>query len=292
MPHSVLALAGGATLTTGGLKTTQADEIWSMNWSYLYDYIPRIDRLFEMHPVWLFARSDDPELEKMRQHWEWLKINLAIPVYMLAQLPQIPRCIRYPLEDIDKVLFNGQLLRGYEDKQLFTSSADYMMGMAVYQHVTKGWWDTIEVYGLEMGGDTEYRYQREGMMFWIGQAVAHGITVKIPANSRLLRIRLYAYEGGQMIYRHDLEQIRDKFEANKTAIFGKLQYLEGQMALLTEQGQDTTEFGLKLAEARADAYVAAGSLQTMEYLIKFVDLEEVEIELENPIKVIPVEADG
>ena len=288
MQHSVLALAGGATLTTGGLKTTQADEIWSMNWSYNYDYIPRIDRLFEMHPVWLFARSDNPEYDKMRQHWEWLKVNEAIPVYMLARLSQIPRCIPYPMDDLERSLFGGRLLKGDERKGLFTSSADYMLALAVHEHVTQGWWDTIELYGLEMGGDTEYRYQREGAMFWIGQAVARGITVKIPHNSRLLRNRYYGYHGGQMIYRHDLERLRDHFAKENSEKFAKLQYLEGQIALLSEQGQDTTEAGQKVSDARADAYVSAGCLQTMEYLIKFVDLEEVEVELENPIRTIPM----
>ena len=273
-----VALLGGASSTRDGIQTSEADEVWTLNWSYLYDWVPRIDRLFEMHPVWLYAATDNDEWAKPRRHWEYLHQELPYPVYMLRDLPEIPSCIRYPIEEVIGDLFGYFLARGGKAKPFFTSSFDYCMALAIYER-----WDCIELYGFEMGSDTEYRYQREGAGFWIGQAVARGIRVELPGDTVLLKSRLYGYEGGQMIFRQDLERIKDQWERKHRDAVALTQYYEGRMS-----ENPTEENRVKLHEARDTALVAHGGLELVRYQIKFIDLEEVEPELTQPFAMIPV----
>lgn len=274
-----VALLGGAEKTRTGVADSNADEIWTLNWSYLYDYVPRIDRLFEMHPVWLYALTDNEEWAKPRKHWDWLRTQPRdYPVYMLKHIPEVINCLRYTIEEISEYLFGGCMRRGGRPQDFFSSSFDYMMGLAIYEG-----WDVIELYGFEMGSITEYRYQREGAAFFIGQAIARGIQVELPKKSVLLRARRYGYEGGQMIFRQDLELLHNKFTDRHRDAMARVQYYEGRMA---EKPDD--ENAEKLRLAREDALISSGGLQLLEYQIRFIDLEEPELEIKNPMVTIGV----
>ncbi len=273
-----LALLGGAEETRGGVWDSQADEIWTVNWFYLYDWVPRVDRLFEMHPVWLFTYNEQAEWQKPRDHWQYLHQPLPYPVYMLADIPEIPACIRYPIEDVTAYLFGERLIKGRNLQDFYTSSFDYMMALAIHEK-----WDVVELYGFEMGSLTEYRYQREGGAFFIGQAVARGIQVILPEKSVLLRARRYGYEGGQMIFRQDLERLHDKWEEKHRDATGRVQYWEGRCA-----GNDDENAHEQLRLAREDALITSGGLQLLNYEIRFIDLEEPEISIINPMMSIPI----
>lgn len=274
-----VALLGGAEETRGGIADSKADEIWTLNWSYLYDYVPRIDRLFEMHPVWLYAFTDKEEWAKPRRHWRWLQTEpRSYPVYMLEHLPQVINCVRYPIEDVTERLFGDLLRRGGIVQDFYSSSFDYMMALAIYEG-----WDVIELYGFEMGSVTEYRYQREGAAFFVGQAVARGIQVEMPRKSVLLRARRYGYEGGQMIFRQDLELLHGKWAEKSRDAMARVQYYEGRMA-----ENPTSENADKLRLAREDALITSGGLQLLEYEIRHIDLEEPELVIKNPLIKISV----
>jgi hypothetical protein len=274
-----VALLGGAEETRAGVAQSKADEIWTLNWSYLYDYVPRIDRLFEMHPVWLYATTDKEEWAKPRKHWDWLRTQPRdYPVYMLRHIPEVINCISYPIDEISAYLFGDLLSRGGQAQDFFSSSFDYMMALAIYEG-----WDVIELYGFEMGSLTEYRYQREGAAFFIGQAIARGIRVEMPRKSVLLRARRYGYEGGQMIFRQDLELIHGKWQERHRDAMARVQYYEGRMS-----ENATDENADKLRLAREDALISSGGLQLLEYQIRFIDLEEPELELKNGLAIIGV----
>ena len=51
-----VALVGLAETTRGAVAQSKADEIWTLNHSYAYVHLPRIDRYFDMHPWWIDAR--------------------------------------------------------------------------------------------------------------------------------------------------------------------------------------------------------------------------------------------
>ena len=274
-----VALLGGAEETRNGVADSKADEIWTLNWSYLYDYVPRIDRLFEMHPIWLYSTTDKEEWLKPRKHWDWLRHEpKEYPVYMLKHIPEVINCISYPIDEISDYLFGNLLSRGENTQDFFSSSFDYMMGMAIYEG-----WDIIELYGFEMGSLTEYRYQREGAAFFIGQAIARGIQVELPKKSVLLRARRYGYEGGQMIFRQDLELIHNKWQERHRDSMARIQYYEGRMS---ENPSDENSEKLRLAQE--DALITSGGLQLLEYQIRHIDLEEPELEIKNPMMTIGV----
>jgi hypothetical protein len=273
-----VAFYGFATLTREGIWQSKADEIWSVIWAYKYK-VPRLDRLLEMHPIWLQARSKKPEYKKARDHWKWLKNNHTIPIYMLVQHPSVPMAVRYPIEAAQ------ELVPPARRKAVFTSSFDFLMAMAIVEG-----FDRIEPYGFDMGSDTEYRYQREGAAYWIGYCDAHGIDLVLPSNTRLLSKRLYGYEGGSMIYRQDLERMKGVREQQKVEAFARLNGIEGRLNKTVQDGEQGSDYFRQLQDEWNEQYkmalIITGALQECEYYLKEIDLEEPELELENPTNFI------
>ena len=280
-----VALLGGADITRGAVKDTTADEVWTVNWNYLYDWVPRIDRLFEMHPIWVYGDTDKDEWIKPRKHWKWLQDGEKdYPIYMLKHCPEVPSCVRYPIEEITKDLFGDRLLKGDEPSNFYCSSVDYMLALAIHEG-----FECIEMYGIEMGSNTEYRYQRESAAYFSGVAIGRGITVKRQPNSILFKNKKYGYEGGQMIFRQDLEAVYRHWIKVKRDRFAKMQNLEGRLQALHGDGKTQEELqalAFECSKARENAAVADGWRQCVEYLIKEVDLEEPEMELNNPFEMI------
>ena len=249
-----VAICGFASTTRDGVRRSTADEIWSLNWVYNYDFLPRIDRLFEMHPIWWQAKNTKPAYEKPRKHWQWLQEQHPFPIYMLEHRPEVPACVVYPIEKVSFDLFGakwyyqlfdfrkfsfdwwmkilhrrkkgGLLLRGRNPMRLFGSSVDYMLALAIHEG-----FERIELYGVEMGSMTEYQYQRESLMLFAGIGMGRGCTIAIPEGSILFnKNKLYGYEGGQMIFRQDLERLKNEaaqMHENEKAI---LQFKEGVLS--------------------------------------------------------------
>lgn len=285
-----VALVGLSTTTREAVRNSSADEIWTLNWAHLYDFIPRIDRLFEMHPIWAYMRTSLPEYEKPRKQWRWLQKVHGYPIYMLKGIPEIPDCVRYPLEEVTEDIFGVRLLRGEDPSSFYSSSVDYMLALAIYEKV-----DVIELYGIEMGSTTEYRYQREGAAFFIGVAIGRGITVKREKNSILLRSKMYGYEGGQMIFRTDLERYLQHWTKTKTEKMAVLQNLEGRLQHMQNilgddfhNDPDALALAQELSNIRDEVMIAEGACQNLTYLIREVDLEEPEFELVNPFAKVDV----
>lgn len=287
-----VALYGFASATREGIWESKADEIWSIVWAYKYN-LPRIDRLLEIHPTWMQAASKKREFEKVRDHWAWLKANTEIPVYMIEKRPEVPRSICYPIEDVQA------LVPPQRREKVFTSSFDYLMGLAILEGFKR-----IEIYGFEMGSDTEYRYQREGAAYWIGYCDAAGIELIQPKGSILLRSKMYGMGAGSMIYRQDMERMRATREKQKVEAFARLSNLEGRLQIITEQmvaaekngnQEKKAEFEVLQKEAANKwdeqyrlCLVISGALQECEYLLSEIDLEEPSEELIDPIGFIPM----
>jgi len=279
-----VALYGFAPATREGVWQSKADEVWSIIWAYKYE-IPRLDRIIEMHPIWMQAQSQKPEYVKAREHWAWLRQNITTPIYMLEQREEVPRCIRYPIGAAQSLV---PLPRRHK---VFSSSFDYLIALAILEGYGR-----IETYGFEMGSDTEYRYQREGAAYWVGYCDARGIELVLPENTALLRNKMYGYEGGSMIYRQDLERMKTTRERQKVEAFSRLSNIEGQLkVMLSEKGADDPGYK-ELTDAWNSQYrlslVISGALQECEYYLKEIDLEEPSEELRDPVRFIPMEAGG
>lgn len=299
-----VALVGLAETTRDAVQRSNADEIWVLNWSYNYDFVKKsgFDRLFEMHPIWLFVDNDKAEFQKPKDHWEWLQQSHPFPIYMLRDVPSIPSCVNYPIDEVTEDIFGNRLIvvewqgekhvfdrkkgKFVEHKtDLYGSSFDYMLALAIHEK-----FDVIELYGFEMGGDTEYHYQKASAHYFIGFANGRDIVVKRQHNSVLLSNKRYGYEGAQMIFRQDLERHLLKWEQERINRLAKLNHLEGQYAGLQAAFKDNVGDDLQSAldqmeqeieQARDYVSIAAGAFQAVKYLIQEVDLQEPELELRN-----------
>ncbi len=278
-----VAIVGLADFAREALKDSRADEIWSLAWSYKYDWIPRIDRLFEMHPVWMMGNSERPAHVNMYEHWRWLQKPRGYPVYMLQDIPIVPGCIRYPIEEVTADLFGGTLRRGGQPTDFYGSTVDYMIALAIHEK-----FDVIELHSIQMGSLTEYRYQRESAAFFTGLALGRGITVKMPAGCIMLQGRRYGYQGGQMIFRQDLERMLVDFENKRSRALAHLQHAEGLLeAALNSGDPERVEVArVNVNKYRDEVLIASGGYQLLVYEIQEIDLEEPTWELENPLSKI------
>jgi len=180
-----VAIVGSHPATRGLFDFDRTDcDTWLFN-EALADpmkWAKRADAVFQMHApeIWKSpANRNDPK------HYEWLKSGDTPTIYMREQYPEVPKAVRYPLEEVQKTL-----LLNFNYTRYFTSSVAYAIALAVY----KGY-ERIELYGVEMETNTEYMYQRDCVAFWTGMAIGRGIDVYAPI--RLFETPfLYGYEGG------------------------------------------------------------------------------------------------
>lgn len=140
-------------------------------------WCPRADAVFQMHVETIWR---NPNNRNDKNHYEWLKTQRDTLVYMQEEYPDVPMAKKYPLEEV----LSGLHL----NKRYITSSVSYALALASYLGYKK-----IELYGAEMETDTEYRYQRDGVTFWIGVAAGRGAEVELHCG--LLESPLYGYEG-------------------------------------------------------------------------------------------------
>lgn len=302
---SKVALVGFAPNTLDAVLDTDADEIWSLAWAYKYTQIPFITRLFEMHPIHFQAQSVKPMYVKPRAHLEYLRRQESFNVYMLDEYEDVPKCVRYPIEEVTDMLLS-RWTRSGERMHLFTSSMDYMMALAIHEG-----FDEIELIGVEMSSDSEYRYQREGMYFWAGVAIGRGIALTQHAPTQLLYKPLrYGYDGFQMIYRQDLERLKEVYKNDHENALHQLQFQEGQFAnaqkVLADHDRSGkgpgpyrdylekqfNELGQAMERKRVMVTMNAAGLKVLDYLIREVDLEEEnDPHMHYPFSSMPVEAE-
>jgi hypothetical protein len=154
-------------------------DIWVFNEALAIEWVKRADAVFQLHrpEIWRNPRNrNDPN------HAAWLMSGETPTIYMQEHYPDVPRCERYPIEQVAALL-----LPNFE-KPYLTSSAAYALALGIL----KGY-KTIEIWGVEMETDTEYRYQRDGVTLWMGVAIGRGIRVEY--HGRMFDAPLYGYEG-------------------------------------------------------------------------------------------------
>ncbi len=255
-----IALVGFAPVTREIVPWDDPDlEIFSLNEGYNFSWLKRWDRWFQIHPRWDFIRNsnnNDPN------HFLWLKnqegkciqclgtgkvIPIGVkgsekqidcpackgtghykppesrsadfPIYMQQAHDDIPGSVAFPLDEIIKAIIPEE----NRQKDYFTSSCAQMLGLAYLMGYKQ-----IELYGFEMGAETEFHYQRANFEYICGLLQGKGIKIIVPPESPLLTGPLYAYKNMKQGYRQNLE-MRKNFLKNKL-----LQNNEGGMKI---QGQ-------------------------------------------------------
>jgi hypothetical protein len=254
-----VALVGFAKSTRELCKHSQADEFWSVNWAYQYDFLPRIDRIYELHEAWAFEQAGERH-QKRVDHWQWLKQNRTIPIWMTERRPEVPMCRVYPLAQVCARLGGVRVL---------SSSVDLMMAHAIYEGASR-----IEWYGIEMSNDTEYRYQRPGAYYWIGQCDARGIELVLPESSRILPKKIYGFEGAQMIARQDIERYRNRFLSEMQDQQWRTDKLMGELEVLHEADMDSDDKEVEYMKSRDQLMLKSGAAQALSYLLEHIDFGE------------------
>lgn len=202
-----VAIVGSHPGTRGEFDFSRTDcDIWLFNEAAQADWAGRCDAVFQMHAPVIFR---NPGNRNNARHYDWLRSGETPAVYMQEQYEDVPRSVTYPRHEIRSLIlanFNG-------GQEYYTSSPAYAIALAVYSGYRR-----IEIYGVEMETDTEYRFQRDGIAFWVGVAVGQGIEVELHSRQFLVA-PLYGYEGDvKLEYEYFLECIERKTTETKSAL--------------------------------------------------------------------------
>lgn len=242
-------------------------EIWSINWAYRYN-IPRIDRLFDIHPRMLLQS----EIQDYREHWVWMQEEHEFPIYTVEEFPEIPNSVAYPIEEITLDIFS-HLYVGEDSDDYWTSGVSYALGMAIHENV-----DRIELYGVEM--ETDVKYQRDGVALLIGFAMGRGIDVWKPEGSGFLESKRYGFEGGQMVARSAIKEHIAHYTAERERILAELNRAAG---IASKNGNAD-----ELEKLQKQLWMTDGARQSQEHLLKVADLQEVDLNLRSSFEEIKV----
>lgn len=199
-------------------------EIWGCN--ELYEHIPRIDVLFELHERSEYGYTFGST--RGQAHLDWMRKN-QVPIYMTKHYEDIPMSLPFPIKHITDRF-----------GMYFNNSISYMIVLAI---LMKYKW--IGIYGVDMAHATEFANQRPSVEYFVGWArglkEAQGFPeIYIPEESELLKnFFLYGYSYGGKINKI-LDQKVQHFSkqqqnyANQEAVMRdmKNQYIGGTQTLL------------------------------------------------------------
>jgi hypothetical protein len=161
-------------------------EIWAFNAGAMHK--GRLDVAFQMHePPFIFGDEKKYSLESLQEYTDWLT-NLTIPVYMREARPEYPTSIAYPFEQVLSMTKNITI-KGKELRFL-TSSPALALALAVLQNRPQ-----IDLYGIEMMDNKEYRNQRECFAGWVMFAGGRGIAVNVNCAGSIFNKPIYGEVG-------------------------------------------------------------------------------------------------
>ena len=158
-------------------------EIWGCNEAYVAGFMVnsegefRADRWFQIHKHEDFSRQNN---SNDKRHYEWLQQEHNFPIYMQEKFEEIPGSEALPIDDFDQRFFgdlyttnaDGEVVAWLEECEhgFYTSTFAYMMAMAIHLG-----FEEIEIWGFNMGTQSEYGQQATGGTFWLSAALNRGI---------------------------------------------------------------------------------------------------------------------
>lgn len=150
--------------------------------------VPRASAVFQLHEPAVYM---SPNNRSDKFHWQWLQAEHGdLAIYMQERDPLVPNAVKLDLDELRTLL--GDFRQGLEreKRDYFTSSPAIALALAIVQG-----YEYIEIYGINMGSETEYQFQREGFLFWIGYALGRGIRVEMISGDDIFNRPIYGYEG-------------------------------------------------------------------------------------------------
>lgn len=177
-------------------------EFWGLNALYVHQAeipLDRFTRWFDVHEMKAVTEERLTEYRK-----------LPCPVYLQEVVPGMPHSVRFPKDEIEARFGT-----------YFTNSISWEIAFALLMGFT-----TIEVYGVDMAQDSEYRGQRPNVEYFLGVARGMGVEVKVAETSDLLHAtHQYGY-GTDHGLRAKLKERLTEFNGRENAITEEIRRLE------------------------------------------------------------------
>lgn len=182
-----VAIVGGAHTRRLAPYNDETWEIWAF--ASLRLNTPRVTRWFEMHALEDLRSQLIRDTVKRRSYESYMAFlkSLDVPIYMQETHPEIPRSVRYPLEDA---------LAAFGP--CFGSTVSYMIALAILEAV-----DTIGVWGVHLTHKSVYRRQRPGVEYLLGVARQQGIDVVLPRGCPLKVPKKPVLPKSDILYGYD-----------------------------------------------------------------------------------------
>jgi len=145
---------------------------------------------FEMHSLenlldtLEFIVRNDVKISVMDYYTKLLP-SLEEEIYMQRKDKNIPKAVEYPLD----TMLN-------QFGRVFTSSASYMLALAIYKRPVK-----IYTWGIHMNSKGEYKYQREGYQYLLHIAETKGIELVL--NTEDVKPEKNNFNGSKYLYGYD-----------------------------------------------------------------------------------------
>lgn len=229
-------------------------EIWIFNESPLRpEKYKRWDASVQIHLEEVYSNPDN---WVNPGYWEWAQQPHGKPIWMQEVDPRVPDSVKYPLEEVLRMV-PWRYLR---------SSPAAALALAIYLG-----YDEIQLYGSELTSNTEYYFQANNYMFWIGFALGRGIDLKLNCWLSEITQPLYGWEGELQIDK-SLFELRAKaheetWKKNKRAQ-ERLQDRLDQAMLKNDYAQ-SGKLMLEVQEAATATGMAWGALtEAKRYLAK------------------------
>jgi len=164
---------------------------------------PRTNALFQLHheAIW-----KNPKNRSDEKHYKWLVSGKTPTAYMQKKYKEIPKSVRYPIEDVLALAKNVRIVVKGKEKEFkyFSSSPDFAFALVAAMWKEGKRYKRVEVHGIELETESEYQYQRTGYGFWSGYLAALGIEL-VHYNS-IFDSPMYGYEGDVAISVKDIEK--------------------------------------------------------------------------------------
>lgn len=136
-------------------------------------------------------------------HMKFLK-TCGVPVYQMKVDPRIPTSVKYPYDEI--VERYGRVWLNGKKRPYLTSTAAYMLALALYEHENGNTIDRIHLAGIELAIGTEYFHQRPCVEYWIARLEQAGVEyVPSPYGSGLLQGPIYAIEHNEPLHPESMQ---------------------------------------------------------------------------------------
>jgi len=225
-----LAIIGSHPRTREAFDFNRTDaDVWLFNEAYSNKdnvWAKRADAVFQLHDpiIWTNPKNrNDPK------HYDWLKSTLTT-VYMQSHYDDVPSSVAYPLDEIKTMAGSPHFL---------ISSVSMAIALGIHQG-----YDRIEIYGVAMETDTEYRYQRDGVSFWMGYARGRGIEIVFADTT--FDAPIYGYEGEVSLDYSELtarvEELQAEQARRKQEYLGVLSEAQNAFADVVNNGGDGKSF--------------------------------------------------